>query len=226
MKTNFFITVLLLLLIFINITKAQVSGYMGKRLTAKFDTYTNIYIPFEGNTPDNPFSTRKSAGLEYIVGRNVSVGASYIFGEGYFSSMGELGRMVNNGISLGTSIYSDEALSPVGNYLRYEILYYKTDYRIWASEFYEVIPQATKTRKTGDISSFVMSFTWGQSTILFDRLNLSYGLQFGYRFGTIISGILDDDEYSFKDESIQDIRIRNFYHNLWGVHIGVGYLIF
>jgi len=228
MKLRTVIFIIFAVLLFSGITKAQVSGYMGKRLMAKFDTYTNIYIPESFEISAHPFSIRKSAGIEYVAFRNVSVGASYYFCKSSFNSMDGVGTMNNKGISLGASVFSDDGLTPIGRFLRYEMIYYKSAYTIAIDDYNDMTAwaQNVKSIKTGDIGNVVFSLTFGQSAVLFDRVNLSYGFQLGYRLGYVIDNLSKPDGLSTPDQIKYDIHLRNMNHTLWGFHIGIGYLLF
>lgn len=209
---------------------AQVSGYMGKRLIAKYDTYTNIYYPIFGKTPDNPFSMRHCAGLDYTVSRNVSVSTMFTFSEPIFIYLEETkGSLYNRGFAIGASVFSDEGLSPLGHFIKYELHYYKSSYSLYIEDaHYDVFGNYVfgKVNKKGDLSNVIMSFTMGQSAIVYDRLYINYGFQFGYRMGTLLGSILDIEDYSSESEIRIDVRKRNLLHNLWGVQFGIGYLIF
>ncbi len=198
---------------------AQVSGYMGKRLILKFDTYTIPYFPIENtrNYPINHFPVRKNIGVEYVVGRNSLIGLSYAFNSTQFHYSDDFGKLNNNGLSFSFSSYqSKHGIAPIGKFYQFRLNYFKSEYSIRVNDYYGM----RQTKKTGETQNFILGIVVGNSGVLFDRLLYSYGLQFGYRLGTLISVILEPDEaveYS--------VNRRNLFNEFWGIHFGLGLLL-
>jgi len=208
---------------------AQVSGYMGKRLIGIYDSFTNIYYPLNNKAPDNPFSVRHSVGLDYTVSRNISVSTSLTFSEPLFFSNNEKGSLFNKGFALGASVFSDDGLAPLGYFVKYQLHYYKSEYTVYIEDyFYDIFGNQRwgKVNKKGNINNLVLNCVIGQSAVVFDRLFINYGFQFGYRVGTVFGNITDLSDYSTEAEIKSDVRRRNLMHNLWGVQFGIGYLIY
>ncbi len=110
---------------------SQVSGYMGKRFIARFDTYTNIYFPSQNrrNYPINNFPIRKNISIDYVIGRNLMLGFSYIFSNTQFHYENYFGQMTNSGFGVALTLYVN-GIAPVGKYTQLKLNYINTDYSI------------------------------------------------------------------------------------------------
>ena len=238
MKPNKSIYILILFFIIISeCSFSQVSGYMGKRFIAKFDTYTNLYLSLGLALIDisECFPVRKQIGADYIIGRKSTLGFTYDFGNTAFTDENTFGNIKDNGLGLSYTIYSgDDGIAPVGYFIKYKFDYIKSDYSINVLENYaNPLGQWTtgKVRETGDINSCIAGVVMGQSGILFDRFYYNYGIQLGYRFGTLIELVAADDisvisSTDIKKDLINDARLRSFAHYSWGIQFGIGYMIF
>ena len=214
---------------------SQVSGYMGKHLMVKFDTYTNLYIPidYSGNSEINYLPIRKYISTEYIIARNVTLGFGYGFNNTQFVSDGRIGQISNYGFGISSSVYSGgDGIAPVGSFLKYQLDYYMSNFSIPKEVYFTNSlgqEQNIEVIKSGSINNYVLGLVIGQSGVLWNRVYYNYGIQFGYRLGALIDFVSEVD-YTYYESDIssfkKDVRFRNFAHNLWGIQCGVGYLLF
>jgi hypothetical protein len=204
-------------------SRAQISGYMGKRMLFMFDLHTRPSFSepnVNGNNGITSLNTKQSLALEYVTGEHNSIGIAYSFyntmfdfkeiqvsiadvagfGNSTFIPIG-LGSMSVKNYSIYFKFFKGGNLAPLGTYLKLQFDYFAWDNTYnWKQNLGDDPAQNASIQKWLDNSSYEsygINMTFGNQLIYFDHLVVNYALQFGYLFNggrTAIFGDIDPSD--------------------------------
>ncbi len=203
------IYILIISLLVTNLSKAQVSGYMGKKFIFMYDIHTrpSFSMPnVNGKDGLTSFNLKHTFGLEFVTGEHSSIGVSFSlfktmfnfddldYGYGYSTTGSDMipkpngvGSMSVKGYSFYYKRFIKGNIAPLGSYLKFSLDYYSWDNNyMWSQNNYTNFPDVmTKISTTPDNSSnstFGLSLNVGNQRIYFDHLVLNSSVQVGILF--------------------------------------------
>lgn len=204
---------ILVFTLFANISKAQNAGFAGKYCILKYNAIVNYYKPiFSDLKAENPVPIRNYIGSEFIISDNKTVGFYYKNANTNFTVENSIGDVNSWGIGLSYSFYDNNS-APLGFFysimLDYNFYDYEIRYNDWLGFSYLYID---------DFQAVSFGLQAGLSGVVFNNFVYSFGVQYGFQLPYPIFG----GEDFIKDNALK----RTAFNNAWGVHLGIGLLLF
>ena len=199
---------------------AQVPGYMGRRLTLGYSLNCFPSLLGPATYGSSGLNATHGFNLEYIAGKKTNVCASFQLLKtgvyetgGYALENGEaevLLQLPSKNITAGLKFFSKSAqFSPIGKYNKFELMVMFSDL-------------AYKGKTLYSYKDFALLFTMGRQRVVFNRLVLDGGLQFGFLPAGYLGGLFNSVEPGY--EYHYAVRERLFRHQLFNLHLGVSFL--
>lgn len=221
------LTALFVLTIIAVATKAQVPGFMGKKMYIGAEGYI---FPAAQPTPAKPggsgFNTRWGVAFHHVLSRKTSMGISYQFN----NTSEEFGfddfiekkenpfyyRISAQTVAVNFTFYSVQSqyIAPVGRYYSLELLF--TNYKVIDNKGHLYSPGTLIM----DGGTWGTAFTLGKKSVFFKSVVFDYGLQLAYLFENKTQHPQGGQQGAAND-ALGRLR-QTFIAN---VKLGVGYLL-
>lgn len=137
-------------------------------------------------------------------------------------------------VAVGLKFFQRGYLAPVGKYRKFELVIMFSNLSYGDDSFIYVDggSLAYASLGTGEYAfkEFALMYTLGRQRILFNRVVLDYGMQFGFMPAVLPSVLLSDgnsvyyNSISFETALRQDVNFRLFRHQLCNFHLGLSFL--
>jgi hypothetical protein len=209
MKKLFFLTILVFSFV---VLKAQVPGYLGKRLIFNFNyaafpaLSNNATIRQTGNIGLNQ---QFGGELEYVVSRRVSLVGGY-----RYLHMGDRGGYYGyrfNDITAGIKLFGANSIAPLGTFHKFEL-------GVAPGSLVLYNPSTQTVNKEANLLGLNFIYTFGFNRIFFNRWIISGGMQYGILLPTPNNN-LNIQNYALN-------IIRPFNYMLYNIYIGTGVLLY
>ncbi len=235
--------ILIISILLFQFAHAQVSGYMGKKWLLIYDFHTFpcfTYPNQNGKTGYQYLNLKHTFSLEYALARHLAVGTgvslfktdynftdiSYFYSNDnsvyYNYTPSNIGSMNVTAYDFYLKIFLHKNLAPLGSYIKLQADYYNTNWSMDVSKGGGK-PPLTPFPSTGSSKSTGVSVSFGRQYIYWDHLVLNSSFQIGFVF----KGSSTKAQYTTPAEFMNVVTTsRLFYHDLFNLNIGIGYLIF
>jgi hypothetical protein len=145
----------------------------------------------------------------------------------------------SNNVCIGFKFFNAGSLAPVGKYRKLELVLMFTELSYPPNSFFtynynygfggnDGVSRSSLGTGNYNFKSFALTYSLGRQRVLFNRLVLDYGLQFGFVPAGVFATL--NSEGDFSDASTpenvfrQETNKRLFRHQLFNFHIGLGFL--
>lgn len=233
--------------------KAQVPGYLGKKLTIAYNLYTFPAISYPTNDQKSGMiglNTRHAIEADYVIGLHTTAGFSVQFASsgvafdkgftlpiqlgneiayvsGSFDSYGKL-NIFNPGIFF--KFFSDDLLAPIGSYTRLDlflsvntITYEKEDFSYQLNNTTNPLYLDMGPRVSKNTVPGI-GLTFGKQWVVKDLVTFDFGVQGAL---ILVPEVISGEENRLDKHSYHVVTpalVRSFYHQLLNVKLGIGLL--
>ncbi|WP_160143993.1 hypothetical protein [Chryseolinea soli] len=236
-------TTALLLLLFFGVAKAQVPGYMGRRFTIFLEANpTPAFLVSNANNAAIwdigakkvsrfAFNFRPQVSLEYLLGRDFSLGFSYgriqIGTDREYEKVEDGPRFKDYDVLRGQTagihfkfydFKRSSSLAPIG--------YYRTiSLYVTQTNTYDTKKSTVKQFKN-DFVYPVISFSGGRQTMLAKGLILKTGVELGYCAVPMNWFVESGNEQTVQEYAGYQVHENLFLHYLFNINVALGYTPF
>lgn len=223
MKRNLY-SLIIVLFTFAGTLQAQ-PGYQGRKWSVQGNL---MFLPAltnasYGREPGlTTFNITGEATVDYVLSRRTSVGLSYRrIRTSNINDYGVSGvsktKVFSNAYGIHYRIYKRKNgnIAPLGKYFQWG-----------AGAMFNQVKKPEKSSKPVDFKTYSFRMGAGRNRILYDRLILSYGWEFGYMFTGLKGDGLVGATYYYKDDAQTMAQYRLWRHSLLNLKVGLGFLAY
>lgn len=220
MKVSILLSSLLILCFCCTIGSAQVSGYMGNRLSVDYSfSLMKNYLGYDHKLRKvgKGWTYNQDVSLNYAVGRRVEMGVNYGFFKTGIRSGTDYGKISATALGLHYILFRNR-IGHHGQYFRFNVQIISATY--WAHN--ESLILNGDSPDYGAKGKFVrVGYAVGDRIILFKRLIINVGIRSGFVINT--AGMKTESGQFFRSGNIRE---RLGYFQLVQGYIGLGFLLF
>ncbi|MCW3104173.1 MAG: hypothetical protein JWO09_2613 [Bacteroidetes bacterium] len=243
------------------LVSAQIPGYLGKRLMVGYsNNFFLSTVDPTASSYDLGMNTTHSLNVEYTIKNRTNICASFqMFRTGIAVNTGFIEyRTTSSGsttvktytyypipdapmvmktkcLALGFKFFKRGSFAPLGKYRKLEavLMFSNISYQPLTFRYIQGNKTGRASLGSGNYSykEFAVTYTLGRQRILFDRLVVDYGVQFGFMpLGALsitdYSGTVNITNYPGAMESVlrEESNMRLFRYELFNIHLGLGFL--
>lgn len=235
-------------LVFALASNAQVPGYMGKKLTVAYDADMLPAFSPTAKSADGGINHTHSLNLEYTIRNRTNFCMSFRYfktgissislSPNYYSPSDKLPMQLNAyGVGVGMKFFYHGCLAPIGKYVKPEVLLLFNNVKYQNNGFVKFTNSGTQnvTIGTGKWSAMDLGISYqiGRQRVFADKIIFDAGLRLGLMFRGFFTNVasiyVEGIEYNSNSLNGQldwELKNRVFLHEIFGLHLGLGFLAY